>query len=151
MKQQVIREIKKFFSIEELVCPHTYKAFGDKSWQFLDELLLVNLLILRKTVLKIPLIINDYKWGGSVTQRGFRCNICQIPKDKTIKNQIYLSAHCNGAGVDIVSKEMTAQQMRDKIKVNIDLFNVPIRVEKDVTWLHFDVYDNDSGNKYTEF
>ena len=77
MKQQVIREIQKFFSIEELVCPHTYKAFGDKSWQFLDELLLVNLLILRKTVLKIPLIINDYKLGGSVTQRGFRCNICQ--------------------------------------------------------------------------
>ena len=45
MKRQVIREIQKFFSIEELVCPHTYKAFGDKSWQFLDELLLVNLLL----------------------------------------------------------------------------------------------------------
>lgn len=151
MKQQVITEIKKFFSIEELVCPQTLYAYGEKSWQFLDELLLVNLLVLRKSVLKIPLVINDYKWGGSVTQRGFRCNICQIPKDKTIKNQIYLSAHCNGAGVDIVSKEMTAQQMRDKIKVNIDLFTSPIRVEKNVTWLHFDVYDSGTGNKYTEF
>lgn len=150
MRQEIIKELKQFFNIRELVCPHTYKKFGETSWQFFDSEFLENLLILRKDVLKIPLICNDWSEGGQFSQRGFRCNICELVKSKTLNNQIYLSAHCNGAGADFSSSKMNAQKMRELIKENQYLFSAPIRVEKDVSWLHFDIY-NSSGNKYTEF
>ena len=107
-------------------------------------------MILRKDVLKVPLVCNDWSKGGQFSQRGFRCNICELVKSKTLKNQIYLSAHCNGAGADFSSSKMSAKQMRELIKENQHLFTVPVRVERDVSWLHFDIYDS-GGDKYTEF
>lgn len=150
MRRDIIKELKQYFDIKELVCPHTYKKFGEISWQFFDSEFLENLLILRRDVLKIPLMCNDWSKGGKFSQRGFRCNICELVKSKTLKNQIYLSAHCNGAGADFSSSKMSAKQMRELIKENQHLFTVPVRVERDVSWLHFDIYDS-GDNKYTEF
>jgi len=150
MRRDIIKELKQYFDIKELVCPHTYKKFGERSWQFFDSEFLENLLILRKDVLKVPLVCNDWSKGGQFSQRGFRCNICELVKSKTLKNQIYLSAHCNGAGADFSSSKMSAKQMRELIKENQHLFTVPVRVERDVSWLHFDIYDS-GDNKYTEF
>jgi len=150
MRRDIIKELKQYFDIKELVCPHTYKKFGEISWQFFDSEFLENLLILRRDVLKVPLSCNDWSKGGKFSQRGFRCNICQLVKSKTLNNQIYLSAHCNGAGADFSSSKMSAKQMRELIKENQHLFTVPVRVERDVSWLHFDIYDS-GGDKYTEF
>jgi hypothetical protein len=150
MRRDIIKELKQYFDIKELVCPHTYKKFGEISWQFFDSEFLENLLILRRDVLKVPLSCNDWSKGGQFSQRGFRCNICQLVKSKTLNNQIYLSAHCNGAGADFSSSKMSAKQMRELIKENQHLFTVPVRVERDVSWLHFDIYDS-GDNKYTEF
>jgi len=150
MRRDIIKELKQYFDIKELVCPHTYKKFGEISWQFFDSEFLENLLILRRDVLKVPLSCNDWSKGGQFSQRGFRCNICELVKSKTLKNQIYLSAHCNGAGADFSSSKMSAKQMRELIKENQHLFTVPVRVERDVSWLHFDIYDS-GDNKYTEF
>ena len=150
MRRDIIKELKQYFDIKELVCPHTYKKFGERSWQFFNSEFLENLLILRKDVLKVPLVCNDWSKGGQFSQRGFRCNICELVKSKTLKNQIYLSAHCNGAGADFSSSKMSAKQMRELIKENQHLFTVPVRVERDVSWLHFDIYDS-GGDKYTEF
>lgn len=151
MRVKLIQDLKQFFDIRELVCPHTFQRFGDNSWQFFDYQFLENLLILRRDVLQVPLVCNDWHLGGSFSQRGFRCNICQLVKDATLKNRIYLTSHANGAGVDFVSSKMTAQQMRDKIKAEQDKFTVPFRVENKVNWLHFDIYDTGSGRKYNEF
>ncbi len=150
MRRDIIKELKQYFDIKELVCPHTYEKFGERSWQFFDSEFLENLLILRRDVLKVPLSCNDWSKGGQFSQRGFRCNICQLVKSKTLNNQIYLSAHCNGAGADFSSSKMSAKQMRELIKENQHLFTVPVRVERDVSWLHFDIYDS-GDNKYTEF
>ena len=27
----------KYFKIQELVCPHVYEKYGDKSWEFFNE------------------------------------------------------------------------------------------------------------------
>lgn len=151
MRRVLIGKLKEFFDIKELVCPHTYKKFGELSWQFFDYQFLENLLILRRDVLDVPLICNNWGNNGNFSQRGLRCNICEIPKSKTSKNQIYLSAHCNGAGADFSSSKMTANEMRELIKEKAYLFTVPIRVERDVSWLHFDIYDSLSGEKYNEF
>lgn len=151
-RQEIIEALKKYFRLEELVCPHTFQKFGNTSWQFLDTEILHTLLVLRTEILTCPLIINDYVFGGRSSQRGLRCNICELSKSKTIKNQLYLSAHCNGAGLDIVFNPkgmMTAQEARKQVKLQKDKLPYNVRIEKDVTWLHIDCYD--TGTKVGEF
>lgn len=151
-RKEIITDLKQYFDIRELVCTHTFMKFGDESWQFLDTEILHTLLILRTKILKCGMVINDYIFGGGNEQRGLRCNICPIPKDKTDKNQIYLSAHCNGAGFDIVFGKqtgMTAEKARRLIFQHQDLLPYNVRIEKEVTWLHIDCYDK--GVKVYEF
>lgn len=146
-RNEIIKELKQWFGISELVCNHTMQAFGDKSWQFLDTELLHTLLILRRDIFKCPITINT----DTMKQRGLRCNICQLVKDKTMKNQIYLSAHCNGAAVDLDVKGFSAEQSRSKIKAKANLLPYPIRLEEGVTWVHIDVYDSGSLQKISTF
>ena len=149
-RSEIIKELKNYFSVEELVCPHAMK-FGDKAWQFLDTEILHTILIVRRDILKVGMVCNDYKFKGKNTQRGLRCNVCQLVKDKSAKGISYLSAHVNGAAFDFVSKSMTAEQMRSKIKANANLLPYNVRIEADVTWLHIDCYDDGSGRKIVEF
>ena len=144
-RQEIITELKKFFSIKELVCGHTFAAFGERSWQFFDRDALETLLVLRRDIFQSSMTINNAKY----TQRGFRCNICQLVKDKTLANKIYLTSHANGAAFDCDVKGLTAEQARQKIKANQHLLPCNIRVEAGVNWLHFDIYD--VGVKYSEF
>jgi hypothetical protein len=149
MRIKIIEDIKPFFRIEELVCPHVFKKFGAGSWMFLDTNYLHALLVIRRDVLQVPLISNTYHATGDFTQRGLRCNICQLVRDKTLAGQVYITAHLHGKAGDFVSGEMTAGEMRKKIKEKQHLLPCNIRIEKDVTWLHFDVYD--TGQKIYEF
>lgn len=144
-RQEIITELKHFFSIKDIVCQHTFAKFGEISWQFLDTEYLHTILIVRRDIVQAPMICN---FEGHY-QRGLRCNICQLVKDKTNENQIYLSAHCNGAGGDYSSTKMNAEQMRQKIKANAYLLPYNIRIEKGVSWLHLDCYD--MGVKVYEF
>jgi len=149
-RAKIIGELKQYFAIEELACPHTVQRFGEGSWQFFSTDFLENLLILRRDVLQVPLVCNTYKGGGAYTQRGLRCNVCELVKTATRQNRNYLSAHIFGVGADFSSAEMSAKEMRGKIRSNIDKFTHPIRIERDVSWLHFDVRDRLRG-KLDEF
>ena len=137
-RKQVIEELKQFFHIKELVCNHTFERFGEKSWQFLDTEYLETLLVLRTQILKVPMVCNT----SSLKQRGLRCNICQLVKGKTLDNQIYLSAHVNGAGGDFSSPQMSAATMRQLIVEHQDLLPHRVRIERGVNWLHIDVYED---------
>lgn len=144
-RPEIITQLRAFFNVSELVCPHTFARFGERSWQFFDTATLETLLVLRSEILCVPMTINN----GESTQRGLRCNLCSIVKGQ--KKQ-YLSAHLMGKGFDVVSNEMTAQEMRDKIFENADKLSVPIRIEDGVSWLHFDTFDpSNSKNKITFF
>lgn len=144
-RTETITQLRAFFDVSELVCPHTFARFGERSWQFLDTATLSTLLVLRSEILRVPMTINN----SESTQRGLRCNLCSIVKGQ--KKQ-YLSAHLMGKGFDVVSNEMTAQEMRDKIFENADKLPVPIRIEDGVSWLHFDTFDPSNGkNKVTFF
>ena len=151
-RQEIIQEIKanNYFSIKELVCKHTYMKFGERAWQFLDTELLHSLLVIRKNIGK-PMYVNNWDSDGSLSQRGLRCNICQLVKDKTKANNIYMSSHCNGAGVDFDVKGMTAEQVRQWIAKNEVLLPYPIRLESGVSWVHLDIYDPLSGKKINYF
>lgn len=144
-RNETITQLRAFFNVSELVCPHTFARFGEQSWQFFDTATLNTLLVLRAEILRVPMTIN----AGESTQRGLRCNLCGIVKGQ--KKQ-YLSAHIMGKGFDVVSSQMTAQEMRDKIFENADKLPVPIRIEDGVSWLHFDAFDPSNGkNKITFF
>lgn len=142
---EITGQLRAFFDVSELVCPHTYKRFGESSWQFFDTNTLHTLLVLRRDILCVPMTIN----AGDSTQRGLRCNLCSIVKGQ--KKQ-YLSAHLMGKGFDVISSQITAQEMRYKIFENAEKLPVPIRIEDGVSWLHFDTFDPSNGkNKITFF
>ena len=151
-RQEIIQEIKanNYFSINELVCKHVFNKFGEKAWQFIDTELLHTMLVIRKALNK-PITVNNWASGGNFSQRSIRCNLCQIVKDKTNANALYMSSHVNGAGIDFDVKGMTAQEVRNWIIANQVLLPYPIRLEDKVNWVHLDIYDLLNGQKVSLF
>ena len=143
-KKLLVEELKKYFNIKELVCPHVYEKFGERAWIFLDTMALRLLLVLRRDILKVPLVCNT----KTLTQRGLRCNRCEIVRDKTSP---YLSAHVTGKGFDLSSPAMSAEEMRLMIAENVELLPCKVRIEQDVTWLHIDCYDEMQVSKIRYF
>lgn len=131
-REKIIRELHDYFQIAELVCPHTHSAWGERAWQFLDTNYLACLLIIRRDILKVPMVCNT----KTSTQRGLRCNMCDMVKEK---KKVYLSAHILGKAGDFTPKGMTAQEARSLIREKANLLPCNIRLEEGVTWLHFDV------------
>lgn len=144
-RSEIIKELKKYFSIKELVCNDVYKKFGDSAWRFFDDKILHILLILRRDIFKSPITINN---GTTFTQRGLRCNMCALVKGK---KSVYLSAHILGKAFDMDIKGFTAAQARTIIKQNIDKIPYSFRMEDGVNWLHIDVIDMGNGKKLTMF
>ena len=131
-REEIIEALREYFNVKELVCPHCYAKWGERSWQFLDTMWLWCLLIIRRDILKVPMTCND----ASHTQRGLRCNLCELVKSKL---KVYLTSHLFGKAGDFTAKGMTAEQARQKIIDNADLMPCNIRLEAGVTWIHFDV------------
>lgn len=129
---EIIEALRQYFNVKELVCPHCYAKWDERSWQFLDTMWLWCLLIIRRDILKVPMTCND----ASHTQRGLRCNLCELVKSKL---RVYLTSHLFGKAGDFTAKGMTAEQARQKIIDNADLLPCNIRLEAGVTWIHFDV------------
>ena len=148
-RDELIKEVKKYFQLKELVCPHVLNTFGDNAWQFISTELLSIIYTLRTQIIKKPMIINSY--DNNLTQRGLRCNICQLCKDKTSSNKIYISSHSLGKAIDFTVNDMSAEEVRNLIRSNIDKFEYPIRLERDVNWVHIDSYTVDGVTKLVEF
>lgn len=141
--------VSEYFEISELVCPHVSAQFGDKAWQFFDERLLNVLYAIRKNINR-PVYINNWAIGGNFSQRGLRCNVCQLVKSKTMLEKVYLSAHMQGEAVDFDVKGMTAEEVRNWIERNQIVLPHAIRIESGVNWVHVDVR-TDGGQKITYF
>lgn len=139
-RNDIIKGLKQFFDVSELVCKHTFDKWGEKSWQFLDTDFLHALLIIRRDILQLPMTCNH----SGANQRGLRCNRCELVKEK---NSVYLSSHILGKAGDFTVKGMTAQEARSRIRNMGNMLPCPIRMENGVNWLHFDVlpqYDIDT-------
>lgn len=143
-RQEIIKELKKYFDIKELVCNHIYDKFKSQSWMFLSTPLLHTLLVLRTDILNMPMVVNT----SNLKQRGMRCNMCPIVKGKT---KAYISAHVTGNGIDFSSNQKTAEEIRQIIKSNQSKLPYNIRLEEGVNWVHIDVYDAGFYNKITTF
>lgn len=145
----LLDKIKKYFGIKELVCKHIYERHGSVAWTFFDPRLLETILFIRENI-GLPIYVNNWSRGGSLSQRGLRCNLCQLVKDKTDSDKIYMSAHSQGMGIDFDINGMSAKQVRNWIKEHQEELPHPIRVEEDVNWVHIDVR-SDGKKKLTWF
>lgn len=139
-----------YFSVEEMVCPHVYNKFkGNEKmiWNFFDPRLLITLDWIRE-MFNAPITVNNWKEGGPFSQRGLRCNICPLVKEKTAKNSVYVSSHILGQAVDFDVKGMQASEVRAWLYDNKDVLPYPISVEKDVNWVHLDMRCLGNDNFY---
>lgn len=135
-RNSILAEIKKYFSIDELVCKHIYDKWRNNAWQFLDTHYLHALLVIRRDVLKSAMTCNH----DGANQRGVRCNRCELVRSKP---SVYMSSHILGKAGDFDVKGMTAEEARQKIKSNSHLMPCNIRIEGGVSWLHIDVLPQD--------
>lgn len=144
-----MKKFKDAFKLHELVCPHVLRKYREEqSWSFMDPRALETLYVIRFDILNVPLTLNTS--DGRYTQRGLRCNCCQLVKDQSAKNNPYLSSHVLGKGFDFDAKGMTAEQARQKIIAESDKLPYNIRLEKGVSWVHFDL-GNCSADKIQLF
>ena len=133
-----LQEFQKYFDLREVVSKKVFERYGQQSWQFLDPRLLAVVVWLRKGM-GIPLVCNNWANGGNLSQRGFRANLDPLVASKTKAGKLYCSAHCRGQAIDLSSGKMTAEQMRRWIRQHREDLPYPVRMEKDVNWLHLDV------------
>jgi len=119
----------KYFSIQELVDPETYRIFGQRAWMFFDESALIAIDQLRGEF--GPATINDWKWGGNYKWSGLRTKNCTIGAE--------YSLHRFGKAFDLKFQNFTAKEVRAHIKKKPDYWECYIsRIENKVNWLHID-------------
>ena len=140
-KSKLVSEIKRYFKIQEFVDETTFSKWGENAWNFIDNRLIETIIVVRRDILKVPLVCNDWCFGGSHKQRGLRTNLSVTVKEKTDKGVLYLTQHSFGKAVDFVSSKMTAEKMRELIRANQSKLPYPIRMETGTSWLHIDVME----------
>lgn len=133
----------KYFSTQELVDEETYNLLEDYAIKLLDERLIKTIDSIRE-ILDVPLICNNWHWGGSRDQCGFRSYKSNVGSPK--------SFHKQGLAVDLISTQMSAKDMRDKLYKYQDILPYPIRIEKwngneEISWLHVDLSPNTHNQK----
>ena len=132
----------KYFEIQELVSPEIYEILEDDAWKVIDPQLIETIDKVRE-ILNVPLICNNWHWGGSRKNSGMRA--------KTYPYGAPKSYHKRGQAVDLISHKMSAKEMREIIEERQDELPYPIRIEKwdnkgELTWVHIDM-GNTKGNK----
>jgi hypothetical protein len=99
----------------------------------------------------LPVTINTYGAGGKYSQRGYRCNMCQLVREKTVGNVMYLSAHTRFQAIDFNVADMLDEEIRQWLERHKKEMPHPIRIESDTRgWVHVDV-STDSFQKITYF
>jgi len=139
--------VPTYFSIDELVCEHVYDKYGAKAWMFFDTELLIMLDTIRDRIGK-PIFVNDWQIHGKYSQRGLRCNQCDIVKEKAEAGILYMSAHCLGKGADFDVQGLLAEEVRQWIVKHANWWPYHIRLEADVNWVHLDVFDQSENKVY---
>lgn len=134
----------KYFQPYELIPPELYtydmmvsETARERAYEMMDEKLLITIDIIRGKIIKAPLICNTWYQDGNRKYSGLRPADCAIGAPK--------SQHKLGKAVDLLCNKYTAEEMRQMIEQNQHLLPYPIRIEKDVWWLHIDVKERTRG------
>lgn len=142
--------IKDYFDLQEIVCPEVYKKYGQLAWLFFDPRLLATMLALRQRLNK-AIYVNNWKEGGSDTQKGLRCILCALVQKVIIDKILYMSEHMEGQAWDFQVEGLHAEEVRQYIITNKNLWPYPIRLEADVSWVHMGTRNDGSVSKVILF
>ena len=149
----------RHFSLEEVVCPHVFNAFGSRAWSFFDERILMTMDYLRDQF-GVPIYVNNYdmpkairvKLGlGLYDERGYRCIQCDLVKKAIKEGRLYCSAHMRAQAFDFNVFGMASGKVNLWIVTNYLILPFPVRIEKNTSgWTHIDVC-NTGTNKVELF
>jgi len=142
--------IQDYFSLNEIFCPEVVKHYGEFAWNFLDVRLSITLEAIRMRLNKV-IYVNDYAVHGKMTQRGFRCVQCQLMKDVYKSGELFTDPHALGKAMDFSVEGLVAEEVRQYIIKNRNLWPYPIRLENSVNWVHLDLYNNNYNDKVIFF
>lgn len=136
----------RYFDIRELVPESIYLERGEEAWQLIDDRLITNLDSL-KTQLedlygrKIPLIVNNWMWGGDRVCSGLRTpgQGCYNPQ----------SQHAFGRAVDPIC-EIPAPDIREHIRQERIVLPYPASFEEfnGMGWVHMDMRNMSNGHTH---
>lgn len=112
-----------------------FQATPEKFLNLFDSRALKSLQQLRDTF--GPAVVNDWAAGGDNQYRGWRP--FNAPVGAT------LSQHKFGRAFDVTFKQHRAEEFRRYILSNPHQFPYITRIERDVSWLHFDVATTNSA------
>lgn len=145
----------KYFFVEEIVSPDLFNRFKHKGDYFFlsrfDIRLLKTMLVIRETLNK-PITVNNWKWGGNFSQRGFRDTSTAMVQRKSSKDIPWFSAHVVAMGLDFDVEGMTANEVRDWLEESQSILPYKIRLENKlngeyISWVHLDVCDDPNNPK----
>ncbi len=159
----------KYFSLDELVCPHVFYRFGEWSWQFFSLAFLETLdwvrertgptfvnnwdqylnsdyikYIKERATNGLPIIQKDLPESpkGLLDERGVRCDLCSLYLEKSAKGIIYISPHFRWQAADFDVQGKISEEVRQWLIANQYKIPHPIRLEKNVSWVHLDAPGN---------
>ena len=130
----------KSFIIEELVPRSVYNLRGDSSWELIDERLIETIDIIKERFPKGRLTINNWKWNGPRQWSGLRT------KDSAEYSPT--SQHSLGKAIDAVFSEYSAEEIREDIIKNPEIYKHITGIEHSVSWLHIDVRNYDGIKRF---
>lgn len=142
--------IKDYFDLQEIICPDVYKKYGQIAWSFFDPRLFATMLALRQRLNK-SIFVNDWNESGPLSQRGFRCIQCELVQKAIADKTLYVSEHMTGQSWDFEVEGLHAEEVRQYIIANKNLWPYPIRLEADVSWVHLGTRNDGSVSKVILF
>jgi len=125
----------KHFKIHELVPKKMYSKYGNKAWRYVDVRLIETIDILKEHFNLGTMTINNYFWGGNREWSGIR-----TPDSP---NYSYGSQHSYANAFDIVFSDYSAEEVRNYIIENKNVFKYVKGMELDVSWVHLDCRNED--------
>ena len=127
----------KHFVIEELISQDLYTKYGsEKCWEFLDPELLKMIDIIKERFPDGTCSINTWKWNGDRKWSGIR----------TSKSSYFSvgSMHSWGKAVDMVFSKYTADEVREDIIANPDIYYAIKGLELGISWVHIDTRNRET-------
>ena len=130
-------KISANFHLEEFIDPDTFDAFGEQSIWFIDPRIVALAQFMRERLAK-PCTINNWSFGGKFKHSGFRPPKCTVGAT--------LSQHRFGRAIDLKVKGMTADEVREEIIGNFDIYKKAglTTIEDGAyapSWCHIDIRD----------
>ena len=125
----------KHFEIHELVPKHIFEKYGEKAWRFINPMLIISLDTIKERFPKGTMTINNYFWGGDRHWSGLRTPISPYYSETSI--------HSFGGGGDSIFSDYEAEEIRQDIINNPDIYPHIKGIEMGISWLHTDVRNED--------